>query len=282
MFVNVSAVLIVLANMLLLGVTGMHGPGCCVTVRFHDIHLCTTDTTRALWAHLQPLTVRILSRMLRPALHVCTMPRDELHVRTLRITVACAEFGTGRIQVAIVASILGHFDKVQGCIRTTWDSREVNIKCEFAILQFEDLVGSVRVHEVEAGTPGEAERNAVVHRRNAIGTGVCLHVCTINLTRLCARGRVRADSWIPARAILLHAILEAPFAVQPTPIAVHGYHRSLRRASSTGTPADAHWHMHLVLASTRLLRLCTPGSTQHEPQAQNTTCRTCSAHGTSV
>jgi len=171
---------------------GVHGEGRAVFVGLPNIDL------RAAGSILASSSVCVSFTWL-PAFHIGLAINELEVVRALSITVTHAIFGTS-ISILRLATISIHLHKIQSTIETTIQFGIIHSVGELLVLQLEEHVRVVGIHEVRSRSNILAVR-ALGHKakgkrisRTLDTIGACvLGICSFNDAIGCARGCIRAE-----------------------------------------------------------------------------------------
>mmetsp|Transcript_94783 Transcript_94783/g.263624 ORF Transcript_94783/g.263624 Transcript_94783/m.263624 type:complete len:211 (+) Transcript_94783:873-1505(+) len=118
-------------------VAGVRGEGRVQGIGLPDVHLSAAGTVAA------------NGSLCTPILHIGLAPHPLEVVRALRVAVAGAVLGARWVGAAPVASGV-HLDEVKRAVQAAWQVGDVDVECELAILQLEELVGVLVLHQVGA------------------------------------------------------------------------------------------------------------------------------------
>jgi len=116
---------------------------CCHAVGFPNVHLRTASAIFA------PPHVVIFIFGIRCPINCVGFTVNEFDVvRALCIAIPSAIFGTSLVVAKALPTLLVHFDKIHSTIHTTFKVGYINVHGEFPILEVEQLVFVVIVHQI--------------------------------------------------------------------------------------------------------------------------------------
>lgn len=125
---------------------------------------------------------------------------DELQItRALRVTVTSSVLGTCLVAIVLSQATIGiHGDKVQSSIESAGQTGSVHIECELLVLQLEDLVGTIVLHQKQTGanvgSSDKAQSEGIAIGGRTVGAGV---VSALQSTVCGASLVIGAESRIP-------------------------------------------------------------------------------------
>mmetsp|Transcript_38036 Transcript_38036/g.93028 ORF Transcript_38036/g.93028 Transcript_38036/m.93028 type:complete len:203 (+) Transcript_38036:1002-1610(+) len=182
-------------------------------------------------------------------------------MRALGVTISRPVLRPSLVPVILaLPAVRIHLHKIQSAIQTTWQLRHVNIECELLVLQLEQLVGLLSIHQIRPAA-NVARVLTLRHKPQlqlvpVAGDAIWRRpiLCRDPVQPAVARASLRIRTIARVPAVPRVAIRAAPHLMQPAPVRVQSHALLLCLASALRAHVQSHRQMHVLLLTSHLLR----------------------------